>query len=147
MRPRRSTRLTKKPTDQDYIPSEDDSESKDEDAESVASNVTSEAGPSTSKSALDQKYWLLSDMYFDYDPTIFQSLVRYRTHSDIVSNVIVRSQSDGVDRYEIGKYLSVNCKTKAGNRRVSTLIQQLAKNYPDDISQFQKMEGKYRISK
>lgn len=74
-------------------------------------------------------------------------MVRYRTPSDIVANTIVQSQSNGVDRYEIGKYLMMNSKTKSGNRRVSALIQQIVKTFPDQISQYQKMEGKVRILK
>jgi hypothetical protein len=74
-------------------------------------------------------------------------MMRYRTPCDIVAQTIIESQANGVDRYEIGKYLMMNSKTKAGNRRVSGYIQQLVKTCPEQVSQFQKMEGKIRILK
>ncbi|CAD5226846.1 unnamed protein product [Bursaphelenchus xylophilus] len=85
--------------------------------------------------------------YFQYDEKTPTAINRYRIQSDIVADCIIQSRSEGIGRYEIGKRLGLNTRTKAGNRRVSQSIQFVVKNYPEQIGQYQKMEGKFRMLK
>lgn len=71
----------------------------------------------------------------------------YRTQNDIASSLIAHSRAEGLGRYDIGKIIGINTKTKSGNRKISASIQSLTKAFPDYIGQFQKMEGKMRMIK
>ncbi|KAI6207106.1 hypothetical protein M3Y94_00991900 [Aphelenchoides besseyi] len=85
--------------------------------------------------------------YFEYMPSNYPFLSRYRCQNDITAQAIVRSGSEGIGRYEIGKMMGQNTRTKAGNRRISASIQLIQKSFPNQIGSYQKMEGKYRMLK
>ncbi|GMS95753.1 hypothetical protein PENTCL1PPCAC_17928, partial [Pristionchus entomophagus] len=76
---------------------------------------------------------------FDWSPQYL-----FRLSSDIVGDAIRESGGEGMGRNEIARRLRINATTKGGNRRVSANIQTIVKLYPDNIGQFQKMEGKVR---
>ncbi|KAI1697843.1 general transcription factor 3C polypeptide 1 [Ditylenchus destructor] len=87
------------------------------------------------------------NVYFDYDASAFSPLFLYRPIGDSVASMIMQSSSEGLGRYDIGKRLGLNTRTKSGNRKVSQYITNACKRYPDAIGQYQKMEGKFRMIK
>ncbi|KAI6190969.1 hypothetical protein M3Y97_00176300 [Aphelenchoides bicaudatus] len=105
----RRMQLAEEPVEQDNeVNADEDYVQPDESLPDDSKSVTSEAGTS-SETLPETSSGTPAKMYYDYDPNVFQSVVRYRTHSDIVAK--------------------------------------LSKRYPDQISKFQKMEGKIRILK
>ncbi|KAI1702838.1 general transcription factor 3C polypeptide 1 [Ditylenchus destructor] len=87
------------------------------------------------------------NVYFDYDASAFSPLFLYRPIGDSVASMIMQSSSEGLGRYEIGKRLGINTRTKSGNRKVSQYITNACKRFPEAIGQYQKMEGKFRMIK
>ncbi|CAD5219846.1 unnamed protein product [Bursaphelenchus okinawaensis] len=84
-------------------------------------------------------------IYYPYNGQNYTFMNRYRTQNDIITQAIVQSRSEGLDRIRIGEKVGINTKEKAGNRKVSHSIQLACKSYPDMIGQYQKMEGKFRM--
>jgi hypothetical protein len=86
-------------------------------------------------------------VYSPYDPEHFSPLALFRSHNDAVANLITQAGSEGVSRYDIGYRLGINAHSKTGNRKVSDSIRKVLTTFPDQISQYQKMEGRFRVLK
>ncbi|GMR48058.1 hypothetical protein PMAYCL1PPCAC_18253, partial [Pristionchus mayeri] len=69
----------------------------------------------------------------------------FRLSSDIVGQAIRESGGEGMGRNEMARRLRIDATTKGGNRRISAAIQTMVKLHPENIGQFQKMEGKVRM--
>uniref|UniRef100_A0A915D9A1 Uncharacterized protein n=1 Tax=Ditylenchus dipsaci TaxID=166011 RepID=A0A915D9A1_9BILA len=85
--------------------------------------------------------------YFDQDTSKFSPAILYRPQNDVISSLILQSSSEGIGKYELGKKIGINTRTKHGERRVAASIQSAIRTFSSHFGQFQKMEGKYRMIK
>jgi hypothetical protein len=77
----------------------------------------------------------------------FLSSARYRMQSDLIVQRIIQSGAEGVNRYEICDYVGVNANSKRALAGVSEKLQLLVKDSSHQIGQYQKMDGKVRVTK